>query len=160
MFKPDENLRRALGSKDPIRIKTSLLNYIRKDPGDNKALILPAFERTLRLYPELLEEHRDFEDQYFCDPTKWNEHYFSLILVRLMDNFSRERFLHLVQVGRFLYGVDNDPEDRMPQGKKPVRTTISFEEIQQAAEREHRHQSKQDDSFWAAFLRLLERLFG
>ena len=102
-FKPSNNLKEAVegGDLELIRIMLNLeLNNNRLTSADLRAAVEWAEAEVYGLFEAYWEGEsaREMSD----DPAKWNSKYYDLQDVYLTTNFSKERFLHRIDVRDFL----------------------------------------------------------
>lgn len=115
-FKPLSYLEDAVKSKDIKDIRIAILSYIKKCLGDTyeieSAINYLKNSLTELEYSNIWEKH----DGVNLDNNKsnWNKNYFSSVEVDLADNFSKERFNHILEVGKYVYGTT-----------EPIKSTIS-----------------------------------
>lgn len=110
-FKPLSYLEDAVKNKNSKDIRRSIRSYIKKCLGDTNEIIdaVKYVEKSLTV-----EEYNDLWEPYDgikleSDKSKWNKYYFASVEVDLADNFSKERFKHILEVGRHVYGTTNPP---------------------------------------------------
>lgn len=123
MNKMDE----ALATKDVKRIRNLLKAYITADPADSnntiKLTLLDIRERGITVF----EKSDDVMIQN--DRSLWTEEYFVDLQVRLRNNFSEERYKHMLEVGAYVYPQIDDStyfkneDDFIPRPKKFKGTT-------------------------------------
>lgn len=106
-FKPLSYLEDAVKSKNIKDIRRSLRSYIKKCLGDTNE-IMDALNYVKKSLSE--EEYKLIWEEYDgiileFDKNKWNKDYFAAVEVDLSDNFSKERFNHILEVGRYVYGT-------------------------------------------------------
>ena len=114
-FKPLDYLENAVKNKDIKDIRLSISCYINKCLGDTDEIIdainYIKNELTEEEYNSIWEEY----DGLKLDSNKdnWNKSYFSLLKVELTDNFAKERFDHILEVGKYVYGETKplEPKD-------------------------------------------------
>lgn len=106
-FKPLSYLEDAVKSKNQKDIRIGLLSYIKKCLGDTEEI-----KNALNYVKSSLneEEYKSIWEEYDGikledDKNKWNKYYFASVEVDLSDNFSKERFNHILEVGRYVYGT-------------------------------------------------------
>lgn len=106
-FKPLSYLEDAVKSKNPEDIRSALISYIKKCLGDTEE-IMDALNYVKKSLSE--EEYKSIWEEYDgltleLDKNNWNKDYFALVEVDLSYNFSKERFNHILEVGRYVYGT-------------------------------------------------------
>ena len=106
-FKPLSYLEDAVKSKNIKDIRRSLRSYIKKCLGDTEeikdALNYVKMSLSEEEYKSIWEEYDGIKLE--DDKNKWNKYYFASVEVDLSDNFSKERFNHILEVGRYVYGT-------------------------------------------------------
>lgn len=106
-FKPLSYLEDAVKSKDIKDIRIAILSYIKKCLGDTKeikdAINYIKSSLTDTEYNNIWEEHDGLDLD--MNKNNWNKNYFSTLEVELSDNFSKERFNHILEVGKYVYGT-------------------------------------------------------
>ncbi len=63
----------------------------------------------VKKYPQLMESHRELSIPTKNDRTEWNQDYLDYLTTMIMDNFSEERFKHLVEVVEYM--MENESTD-------------------------------------------------
>ena len=125
MNKMDE----ALATKDVKRIRNLLKAYITADPADSsntiKLTLLDIRESGITVF----EKSDDVMMQN--DRSRWTEEYFVDLQVRLRNNFSEERYKHMLEVGAHVYPQVDDSthfknEDDFTPRPKKLKATIGF----------------------------------
>ncbi|KYH31389.1 hypothetical protein CLTEP_23850 [Clostridium tepidiprofundi DSM 19306] len=99
-FEPEMFLENAVKEKDVRKIKVALSTYITKDPGNHDGEIQKALEYVKKNYGEVWEVHDNRKEE---PKENWNIEYMGLLQSDLMNNFSKERFNHILEVGQALY---------------------------------------------------------
>ncbi len=130
-FKPLSYLEEAVKSKDIKDIRIAISSYIKKCLGDTKeiedAIKYIKSSLTDTEYKNIWEEH----DGLNLDTNKnnWNKNYFSTLEVELSDNFSNERFNHILEVGKYVYKTTQSVNITTPQAtnKKEIKSSIESE---------------------------------
>lgn len=110
-FKPLSYLEDAVKIKNTKDIRIALLSYIKKCLGDTDEIVdaLNYVKNSLTedAYKLIWETYDGIKLE--SDKSKWNKYYFASVEVDLADNFSKERFNHILEVGRHVYGTTNPP---------------------------------------------------
>lgn len=106
-FKPLSYLENAAKSKNIKDIRRALRSYIKKCLGDTQE-IKEALNYVKKSLTE--EEYNNIWEKYDGlkldkDSNNWDKRYFASLEVDLSDNFSKERFNHILEVGKFVYGT-------------------------------------------------------
>ena len=106
-FKPLSYLENAVISKDIKDIRIAILSYIKKCLGDTHEI-----EEAVNYIRESLSDSEfnniwEVHDGLSLDnnQSNWDKNYFASVEVDLSDNFSKERFEHILKVGRYVYGT-------------------------------------------------------
>lgn len=107
-FIPSELLRRRLDEqpRNMRRIVGAIIGFINADPRFNTNRFDEGVKYVLRQgisESELFSVYQPMEGDLFREPEKWDEQYYSLSLVRLKDNFCKERIEHVKAIARKLY---------------------------------------------------------
>ena len=115
-FTPLSYLEDAVKNKNTKDIRRSLRSYIKKCLGDTQE-IMDAVNYVKKSsskeeYDSIWEEYDGLKLE--IDKSKWNKDYFALIQGDLRYNFSKERFDHILEVGRYVYGTT-----------KPIKSTLN-----------------------------------
>lgn len=99
-FEPKEYLVDSVKSEDVIKIKVALSEYIRMHSG-NRREIEAALNYVKKEVPyiNLMETHDGIT---FKSKGEWNKEYVWELISDLMENFSRERLQHILEVGEYL----------------------------------------------------------
>lgn len=99
MFRPSKSLRTAVRSGDRYAVQAALNMYFSKYPGDVELLT----QATKYALNNRFEPFAGSKPE--ADESKWDEKYYAMAQVKLMSNFSRERFEHVLAVGQFVFGT-------------------------------------------------------
>lgn len=115
-FKPLSYLEDAVITKDVKDIRIAILSYIKKCLGDTQE-IEDAVSYIRKSLSDL--EYQSIWEKYdglFLDNNKnnWNKNYFASMEVDLADNLSKERFNHILEVGKYVYG-----------STQPIKSTVN-----------------------------------
>lgn len=125
-FKALSYLEDAVISKSPKEIRRAILSYIKKCLGDTDEIksALNYVENNLNdtEYSAIWETYDGIHME--SDRSKWDKSYFASVEVDLSDNFSIERFNHILDVGRYVYGTSNRSSVAKPEA---INKTISKE---------------------------------
>ena len=114
-------LEEAIADKDRISVKVHLTSFIDKYPANRDNAIIDAFHFAENCFPDFLDEHEG--DKFQNDRLDWDKDYFALLMDDLIDNFSKERFYHTIEVSRHLYNkLHPEPEQRViePESKQHI----------------------------------------
>lgn len=87
--------REAVASKNALRVRIMMKDSLLVDPT------FKEFEEMARLAGDIYEKHDGGE--LSDDTSKWTTDYMNRLMVELVENFSRERIIHLKRVVRYLY---------------------------------------------------------
>lgn len=114
-FKPLSYLEGAVKNKDIAEIRIAILSYIKKCLGDTNEIedAINYIKNSLSEleYNEIWEEHDGISLEK--NKNNWNKNYFSSVEVDLSDNFSKERFKHILEVGKYVYGTTESVKPRV-----------------------------------------------
>ena len=106
-FTPLSYLEDAVKNKSTKDIRRSLRSYIKKCLGDTQEIMdaVNYVKKSLSKeeYDSIWEEYDGLNLE--IDKSKWDKDYFALIQGDLRYNFSKERFDHTLEVGRYVYGT-------------------------------------------------------
>ncbi len=94
-------LEEAIADKDRISVKVHLTSFIDKYPANRDNAIIDAFHFAENCFPNFLDEHEG--EKFKTDRLDWDDDYFALLMDDLIDNFSKERFYHTIEVSGHLY---------------------------------------------------------
>lgn len=118
-FKPLSYLENAVKSKDIKEIRIAILSYIKKCLGDTNEIedAINYIKNSLSEseYNKIWEEHDGISLEQ--NKNNWNKNYFSSVEVDLSDNFSEERFKHILEVGKYVYGTTESVKSRVTIGE-------------------------------------------
>lgn len=105
MFRPSNNLLKAIKEQDKTGIKSSIVYLIKTDPTFEKNDVEEAINYVNRQGIQICEEYKVQDGENLEeDKTKWTEHYFYLITNWLADNFApKERLPHIKEVGKSVF---------------------------------------------------------
>ncbi|BCG58115.1 hypothetical protein [Paenibacillus sp. URB8-2] len=115
MFQPQNFLVEAVNNRDIEQVRVALSTYLSKNPTNEQNEVTQAAEYAeSRLSEPLWVEH---DDMYIeKDSSKWTTDYLGQLKSDLRYNFSKERFLFIIEVGKKV---------RPFKGKiNPVQTTV------------------------------------
>jgi len=139
-FIPKDFLVKELRNKDIVRIRGALLNYFIEDRADEKKEIRKAIEYVEKNTDENLWQKND-ENEYEIkkDPSQWNNEYYSLQLVYLGSNFSKERVEHVLKVGKHLYSNPEVSRSTASKQNEVKKNTTQFQKkIQNTPQKNHK----------------------
>lgn len=94
-------LNQAIEENNATNIRNMLKAYITSDPTDSRGMIKKALQQTYNNKIDVWEEHDGKE----FPSIPWTEENFLDLQVDLRMNFSKERFMHLLEVGEEVYGL-------------------------------------------------------
>lgn len=106
-FKPLSYLESAVNRKNITDIRIAILSYIKKCLGDTQEIkdAINYIRESLSTseFNNIWETHNGLS----LDNNKmnWDKDYFAAVEVDLSDNFSKERFNHILEVARYVYGT-------------------------------------------------------
>lgn len=95
------SLLEAVESKDTLSIRKYLKSYITVDPADGNGTIKKALQEIASKSLNVWEEHDGGELKQ--SRQDWNENYFVDLQVDLRMNFSKERYMHMLEVGKVVF---------------------------------------------------------
>lgn len=100
---PSSQMIEAVESRRLALIRSVIISSINADPSGEKRMAQAAFAYAVDRVPEVLQ---DFDPGDSLKPSEeWNKDYWTSVKVGLMENFSRERFEHILEVGRVVFGA-------------------------------------------------------
>ncbi|MFJ8234194.1 hypothetical protein ACIQ34_00455 [Ureibacillus sp. NPDC094379] len=106
-------LNEAINSNNIRGIKSAILAYLSADPLDQSGEIKNAISAVDSKGIILWESHDDTE--LLQNPTSWTKDYFAELQSHLITNFSKERLVHALKVGRHAYREElNRPKQAAP----------------------------------------------
>lgn len=93
-----ETLEKIVSISDPVELRKKLIQYIDEHPSDKDKILLKM--NNLSLNFDIWEENlgEPFEIDYY----KWTDTYYRNLRIRLLNNFSKEKFLHTLDVSEYL----------------------------------------------------------
>ncbi|HFU6606106.1 hypothetical protein PDJ82_22745 [Bacillus cereus group sp. TH43LC] len=115
MFKPQNFLVEAVSSKDLKKIRVALSTYLSKNPTDEGNEVTNVLKYVQQNFNGDLWEVQD-ERALEQDSSKWTKDYLGYLKSDLRNNFSKERFDHIIEVGKVVRKkkttshTDNQPE--------------------------------------------------
>lgn len=98
-FIAEASLIEAISLGEVEAVRTALIEYIRKDPG-NIGEILRAKKYAEEFVDDLMDEHNN---EILRPISEWDREYFLKCLGDFIDNFSEIRFQHICMIGAYLY---------------------------------------------------------
>ena len=116
MFKSfdETKFRQAIKDKDYLTLKMAVINAIRNNPrfipeeGFEKCEATRALQLLMRECPQIMENYCLLEGEspydYEKQRSSWTTDTFIRASYRLKDNFNRERFNQVAQIGKYVYG--------------------------------------------------------
>ncbi|MGH0667248.1 hypothetical protein [Bacillus paranthracis] len=99
MFKPQNFLVEAVSSKELKKIRVALSTYLSKNPTDEGNEVTNALKYVQQNFNGDLWEVQD-ERALEQDSSKWTKDYLGYLKSDLRNNFSKERFNHIIEVGK------------------------------------------------------------
>ncbi len=125
-FTPQTFLIEAIEGKNLLSIRVALNTYITKDLGGKDEEILNAAKYIEENYGDIWQQHDNREKEL---KENWDTTYLGLIQSDLMNNFSKERLNHILEVGSFIYHKDTKtiPELHTNDYNKKPKETIPIE---------------------------------
>lgn len=99
MFQPQNFLIDAVNNRDIEQVRVALSTYLSKNPSNEQNEVVQAAEYAeSRLSEPLWVQH---DGMYIeMDSSKWTTEYLGQLKSDLRYNFSKERFLFIIEVGR------------------------------------------------------------
>ncbi|WP_102692026.1 hypothetical protein [Rummeliibacillus pycnus] len=91
-------LEQILSIKNPIELHQSLVRYITDHPNE-KEHILRVMDKTAH---HLTFWEENLGEPFETNPNKWTDIYFRNLQIQLVNNFSKEKFLHTLDVASYL----------------------------------------------------------
>jgi hypothetical protein len=101
-YKNDIRLEEAISSNNHLRLRSMVKGVLMDDPADSEGLAVELIDYIKRSVPDIMQPHEDRTEMLF-DKSKWTEEYRDLMAGALIENFSEKRFLHLLEVGKYVY---------------------------------------------------------
>ncbi|HFJ9318655.1 TPA: hypothetical protein ACGW54_003971 [Bacillus tropicus] len=96
-------LNQAITEKNIVGLRNLLKAYITGDPADSDATIKNSLQK---IYANGIDVWQPYDGKKLnMSSNTWNEDYFVDLQVDLRMNFSKERYLHMLEVGKKVYGV-------------------------------------------------------
>ncbi|PHE67323.1 hypothetical protein [Bacillus wiedmannii] len=96
-------LNQAITEKNIVGLRNLLKAYITGDPADSDATIKNSLQK---IYANGIDVWQPYDGKELnMSSNTWNEDYFVDLQVDLRMNFSKERYLHMLEVGKKVYGV-------------------------------------------------------
>jgi len=123
MFKPQNFLVEAVSSKDLKKIRVALSAYLSKNPTDEGNEVTNVLNYVQQNFNGDLWEMQD-ERALEQDSSKWTKDYLGYLKSDLRNNFSKERFDHIIEVGKIVrkkkttLHMDSQPERVLPKTPK------------------------------------------
>lgn len=106
-FKPLSYLEEEVKNKNIKGIRRSISSYIKKCLGNTDEIrqAVNYIEKSLTQseFDSIWEEYDGLKLDR--DKNNWNKSYFASLQGDLRYNFSKERFEHILEVGRYVYGI-------------------------------------------------------
>ena len=91
-------LDQVLSISNPIELRQELVRYITDHPNE-KELIVCFIDKSTH-HATFWEEN--FGEPFETNPYKWTDIYYHNLQIRLANNFSKEKFLHTLDVANYL----------------------------------------------------------
>lgn len=95
-------LDQAIAEKNIVGLQNLLKAYLTGDPTDSNATIKQSLEKIRVSGIDIWKKH-DGKILNTSSKESWDEDYFVDLQVDLRMNFSKERFLHMLEVGKTVY---------------------------------------------------------
>lgn len=99
-------LNQAIEENNITDIRNILKAYMTSDPTDSNKQIQTILEEIANKEVDIWEEH----DRNELNLSSWSEEDFLDLQVDLRMNFSRERFMHMLDVGKEVYGSEKNTD--------------------------------------------------
>lgn len=97
-------LDQAIAEKNIVGLQNLLKAYLTGDPTDSNATIKQSLQKVQASGIDIWEQH-DGKILNTSSKESWDEDYFVDLQVDLRMNFSKERFLHMLEVGKKVYAI-------------------------------------------------------
>lgn len=97
-------LDQAIAEKNIIGLRNLLKAYLTGDPTDSNATIKQSLQKVQENRIDIWEQH-DGKILNTSSREAWDEDYFVDLQVDLRMNFSKARFLHMLEVGKKVYEI-------------------------------------------------------
>jgi len=91
-------LEEILSITDPVKLRKLLIQYVVEHPNDKENII-----NVIGNYPQNVAFWEDnLGEPFETNPYKWTDIYYHNLQIRLMNNFSKEKFLHTLDVAEYI----------------------------------------------------------
>lgn len=98
-------LEQILSGTDPNEYRKLIIHYIIEHPNDQEIIIHTV--KNISQEVALFEENKS--SPFETNPTKWTEDYFYFLKKSLEENFSKEKFFHMLDVAAYI----NQPKSEL-----------------------------------------------
>ncbi|WP_053400313.1 hypothetical protein [Priestia koreensis] len=95
-------LDQAITEKNIVRLQNLLKAYLTGDPTDSNETVKESLQK-IQVNGIDIWQHHDGKILHTSSKESWDEDYFVDLQVDLRMNFSKERFLHILEVGKKVY---------------------------------------------------------
>jgi len=137
----------ALQSENIQEIKNCLKAYITGDPTDADGSIRKALIQIDKKQLQVFEKNE--ESNFVTDKSRWSQDYFVDLQVDLRMNFSKERFIHMLEVGKVAFKqtqqtpslIKNEENKKRPVTEK---ITLKTNPTQMRTSQKHNGYSQED----------------
>jgi hypothetical protein len=116
-----DRLQDAIRDGDRSRVHSIIVGAANRSLAE----ALKCFEYAINNLPGVLDPHNEERYPIILDRFAWNEDYWDQQTSRLMSNFSKERFEHLLEVGAVVFPAKVGK--REDTGYQPYEETGSFD---------------------------------
>ncbi|WP_397538395.1 hypothetical protein [Rummeliibacillus pycnus] len=91
-------LDQVLSITDPVKLRKLLIQYVVEHPNDKQNII-----NVIDKYPQSVAFWEgNIGEPFETNPYKWSDIYYHNLQIRLMNNFSKEKFLHTLDVAEYI----------------------------------------------------------
>ncbi|MFJ8260516.1 hypothetical protein ACIQ4I_00945 [Rummeliibacillus sp. NPDC094406] len=91
-------LDQILSITEPVKLRKLLIQYVVEHPNDKENII-----NVIDKYPQSVAFwERNMGEPFETNPNKWTDIYYHNLQIRLMNNFSKEKFLHTLDVAEYI----------------------------------------------------------
>lgn len=124
MFKPQDFLVTSVASGELKKIRVALSTYLSKNPTNEDEEITNVLNYVQQNFDGNLWEVKD-ERVLEQDSSKWTKDYLAYLKSDLRNNFSKERFDHIIEVGKVVRKKKTSPQMAIQFAEIPQKTEKS-----------------------------------
>jgi hypothetical protein len=124
-------LDQAIAEKNIISLRNLLKAYLTGDPADSNSTIQQSLNKIQASGIDIWQSH-DGKTLNTASPATWDEDYFVDLQVDLRMNFSQARFIHMLEVGKKVYGSfvsqskAQPTQSSLPTSTKPYTQSVNI----------------------------------